>query len=46
MVEQQPSKLNTRVRFPSPAPIQFFLLPSLKRLPTMNNIKNTLMAMS
>jgi hypothetical protein len=23
MVEQQPSKLNTRVRFPSPAPIFF-----------------------
>jgi hypothetical protein len=25
MVEQQPSKLNTRVRFPSPAPKSFLL---------------------
>jgi hypothetical protein len=24
MVEQQPSKLNTRVRFPSPAPTSHF----------------------
>ena len=31
MVEQQPSKLNTRVRFPSPAPIILFLQPAVGR---------------
>jgi hypothetical protein len=33
MVEQQPSKLNTRVRFPSPAPVKFILISQLVRRP-------------
>jgi hypothetical protein len=33
MVEQQPSKLNTRVRFPSPAPI----LSSIARIPVFHS---------
>jgi hypothetical protein len=38
MVEQQPSKLNTRVRFPSPAPV--FPLSRWKPRPSRFAIKN------